>query len=99
MKTDSIKKQQPDLKTFESLCKEFEIYISELKTKWKGDNSPPQFKDVYEVLRPDQRKQVDDHINNWDRYVTPIAEDWWKERGYGVNWPDDTSKPVGYYRL
>lgn len=99
METDSNKKKQADLETFKSLCEEFKLYIDELKTKWNGDNRPPQFRDVYEVLRPDERKQIEDHINHWGIYIKPIAEAWWKERGYEVNWPDDNSKPVGYYKL
>ncbi len=99
MGTINIENNETDLETFESLCKEFRIYIDELKTKWKVNNRPPQFKDVYEILRPDEKAQIESHINNWDRYITPIAEEWWKQRGYGVNWPDDNSKPVGYYKL
>lgn len=100
METEIIDpKQQPDLEKFKSLCKEFKTYIHELKTKWDKDNRPSKFRDVYEVLRPDERKQIEDYIDRWARYITPIAEAWWKEHGYGVNWPDDNSKPVGYYRL
>ncbi len=99
METNSIENDKPDLQAFKSLCEEFKLYIGKLKTKWRDENKPSTFRDVYEVLRPDQIKQIDDHNNLWDRYVTPIAEAWWKERGYGVNWPDDNSKPVGYYKL
>lgn len=99
MQTNSIENEQPDLETFKSLCEKFQIYIGELKTEWRRNNRPPEFKDVYEVLHPDQKKQIENHINLWDRYITPIAEEWWKECGYGVNWPDDNSKPVGYYKL
>jgi D-mannonate dehydratase len=99
MASDTIKKQQTDLETFKSLCEEFKIYIGKLETEWKQNNKPPKFRDVYEVLRPDERKQIQDHINHWVSYVTPVAEEWWKDRGYGVIWPDDNSKPVGYYKL
>ncbi len=99
METNNIENEQPDLETFKSLCKEFETHIGKLKIEWTNDNSPPEFRDVLEVLRPHEREQIENHINRWDKYITPIAEAWWKERGYGVNWPDDNSQPVGYYRL
>ncbi len=86
-------------KEHQALSIEYEKYIEELRIKWKRENKPPQFRDVYEVLRPDQIKEIDDHINRWATYVTPFAEAWWKERGWGVIWPDDDSKPMQAYKL
>lgn len=76
-------------KEVDSLTAEYKIYINKLKFDWRSENKPPEFKDVYEVLRPHEREKIADHIALWSRYVTPIAEAWWKERGYGIVWPDD----------
>ncbi len=99
MEANKIEQEAADLEAFKLLDAEYRIYISELKTAWKHKNSPPQFRDVYEVLRPDQMEQLDDHIDLWARYVTPFAEQWWRERGYGVIWPEDDSKPMQLCKL
>lgn len=56
METSNIENDKPDLQAFKALCEEFKTYIGELKTKWRNENKPPTFRDVYEVLNTDQRK-------------------------------------------
>ncbi len=31
--------------------------------------------------------------------IGPVAEAWWKERGYGCVWPEDDSEPMKVYEL
>ena len=84
---------------FDSLNKEYETYISKLKAEWHRNNKPPQSRDVYEVMNREDREKVAWYIREWSIYITPFAEAWWKERGYGVIWPDDDSKPMKVYEL
>lgn len=91
---------------FDALDKKFREYVNKLKADWLAKN-PARVardifgvqKDVYEVMRPQDRAEVDGVIARWKDYITPIAEAWWKERGYAVVWPDDDSKPMKYYKL
>lgn len=78
---------------FDALSKEFEKYINELKRKWLSQNRIDS-RDVYEVMSQTQRAEVHRRIAQWSSYITPLAEAWWKERGYGVTWPADDSKPM-----
>lgn len=91
---------------FDALDKEFREYVNKLKTDWLAKNPANVArdifgvqKDVYEVMNQRDRDRVHAVIAQWGRYITPIAEAWWKERGYAVVWPDDDSKPVKYYKL
>lgn len=83
---------------FEALDKEFQAYIGRLKTEWLASNRS-RSKDVYEVMRPQERTEVHHCIDRWGKYVTPFAEAWWKVRGYEVVWPDDNSKPMQVRKL
>lgn len=79
---------------------EYEVYVRELRREWFAKNQPRvDSGDVYEVMRPDDKARVRGCIDRWKKYITPIAETWWKERGYGVVWLDDDSKPMQLYRL
>ena len=81
----------------DSLSVEYRSYIDKLEIAWKKENKPPSFTDVYEVLRPDQREEINQYMSNWAKYITPLTEAWWKVRGMGVQWPDDDSKPMQLY--
>lgn len=83
----------------DSLSEEYQTYINELKIAWKKKNKPPSFTDVYEILRQDQREQIDRYISDWAKYITPFAEAWWKKHGFGIIWPDDNSEPMQLYEL
>lgn len=78
--------------------REFRTYIEDLKSKWMTGKRVDS-KEVYEVMRPEDRARVDSIIDAWARYITPFAEAWWKERGYGVIWPDDNKEPMQVVRL
>ncbi len=82
----------------DALNKEYEGYIRKLRTAWLSQNRINS-NDVYEVMRPHQRAEVHQRIAQWGRYITPLAGAWWKERGYGVIWPDDDSQPMQVYKL
>ena len=86
---------QSDINT---LNREYELYIRDLRAEWLSRNRVNS-NDVYEVMRPGQRAEVRSRIAEWARYITPLAEAWWKERGYGVSWPTDDSQPMQVYPL
>ena len=81
-----------------ALNKKYEEYIRKLRREWLFENYVNST-DVYEVMSPEQRAQVDQRVAQWNRYITPLGEAWWKERGFAVIWPDDDSKPMGVYKL
>ena len=81
-----------------TLNKEYERYIRNLQAEWLSRNRVDS-RDVYEVMRPHERAEVHNRIAEWGRYITPLAEAWWRERGYGVIWPDENSQPMQVYPL
>ena len=81
-----------------ALYLEFKAYIKALQIDWLRENRP-ESRDVYEVMSNHDRREVHNCIRRWEEYVTPIAEAWWRERGYGVVWPDDNSQAMQVYRL
>lgn len=91
---------------FDALDKEYRGHINKLKADWLAKN-PARVtrdifgvqKDVYEVMCPHDRAEVHGVIARWKDYITPIAEAWWKERGYAVVWPNDDSEPMKLYKL
>jgi hypothetical protein len=78
--------------------REFRAYVDDLKRKWSSGMRVDS-KDVYEVMSARDRERVDNIIDAWGRYITPFAEAWWKERGYGVVWPDDNKEPMQVHKL
>jgi len=81
-----------------ALWQEFRAYVESLQRSWAARNRVHS-KDVYEVMRPKERAEVDACIAGWARHITPLAEAWWKERGYGVVWPDDNAQPMQLTKL
>lgn len=81
-----------------ALNKEYRAYIDKLKADWLSRNRM-RSGDVYETMRPEERHDVHRRIGAWTRYITPLAEAWWKERGYAVIWPEDDSKPMKVQKL
>lgn len=82
----------------EALGKEYEAYIAGLKRAWLAENRYHS-RDVFEVLAPAEQKEVHRRIRQWGVYVTPFAEKWWEQRGYGVRWPLQTSEPMKIFKL
>ena len=93
-----MKMTTPTQAEIDALNAEYETYIRQLRNDWLTQNRVNS-KDVYEVMRPEEREKVHQRINQWKRYVTPLAEAWWKKRGYGVIWPDDDSEPMKVHIL
>jgi hypothetical protein len=83
---------------FAALETEFRAYLDRLKAEWLSQNRV-QSRDVYEVMHPQERAEVHSRIALWSQYITPLAEAWWREHGYGIIWPDDDSKPMQVYKL
>jgi hypothetical protein len=80
------------------LNNEFRLYVENLKAAWLRQNQMNS-RDVFEVMRPEERAKVHGTIRQWERYITPLVEAWWKERGYGVTWPDHNLKPMQVHKL
>lgn len=72
---------------------EYEAYICELRIDWIAKNRSTS-RDVYEVMSPEDRKKVHNIIEEWGRYIAPLAEAWWKVYGGTVIWPEDNSEPM-----
>jgi hypothetical protein len=83
---------------FNALQEEFKNYVEELKRKWLAQNKIYSV-NVLEAMTKIELDEVKRRIRQWGVYIQPLAEAWWKERGYGVTWPDDDSKPVRYHKL
>ena len=83
---------------FKALDNEYREYIGKLKTSWLSINQV-ESKRVYEVMYPHEQAEVQGKISAWSRYITPLAEAWWKERGYGCVWPEDDSESMKVYEL
>lgn len=73
-------------------------YIESLRGPWSLKNRT-NFKEVYEVLRPEQQAEVHRRIAQGEYYIAPLAEVWWKERGFGITWPADNAEPMKVYKL
>ncbi len=102
MKRDDL--QEIEQKKFNALSQKYRLFIQDLKSKWLVENRTRSRglgfgNDCYETMSPNQRKDVDNKIKQWGIYITPLAEAWWKERGYGVIWPDDDKENMKLYKL
>lgn len=82
----------------DTLMREFIAYSENVRSEWDRKNRP-QFKNVWEVMSDFEREQVNRVIADWAAYIGPLADAWWKERGYKVIWPNDNSKPMQYEKL
>lgn len=82
----------------EALNIEFKTYIDKLRANWLSQNRL-RSNTVYEVMNTREREEVQARIHQWELYVTPFAEAWWKKRGYEVFWPEDSSKPMRVQKL
>lgn len=85
-------------KELDELNAEYREYIEGIRREWIAANWVRSNR-VYETMRDEEREEVHRRIEQWGRYITPIAERWWAERGYGCIWPDDDSEPMGLYLL
>jgi len=91
-------KKLSEQKEFEALNKEYLLYVTRLRRNWLRHNQV-ESKNVYEVMRPDERAKVEEKIPALAKYITPLTEAWWKQRGWGVIWPEGNSKTMQVYKL
>lgn len=82
----------------DALNKEYDAYINELRTNWLVLNRVNS-NDVYEVMSSREREDVRSRMAEWGRYVTPLAEAWWKKKGFGVIWPASDSESMKIHKL
>lgn len=93
----AAQKQAPPA-AFEQLDVEYRSFIEGIRRDWIAMNRVKSNR-VYETMRPDERAEVHRRIEQWGLYITPIAEKWWSDRGYGCIWPDDNDEPMQVYLL
>jgi hypothetical protein len=93
-----VAEAEPTQAEINVLNDEYKAYIDRLRVAWLAENRVHS-RDVYEVMRPEDQRRVHARIAQWATYVTPFAEAWWKERGFGVIWPDDNAEPMRIYKL
>jgi hypothetical protein len=88
---------------FNALNLEYGEYIGELKRKWLAENRMISngilASNVYETMDTEERAEVHGLINEWGQYITPLAEAWWKARGYKVIWPNDNEQNIKLQKL
>ena len=82
----------------EALGKEYKAYIAGLRRTWLAENRFHS-RDVFEVMAPAEQKEVRRRIDQWALHVTPLVEEWWRQRGYGVAWPAHSSEPMKVFKL
>ncbi len=89
----------PEEAAFRRLEAEFIPHIEDVRRKWMQENNRiPMGAGLYE-LDPQEQNRVKWVIAAWERYITPIAEAWWRERGYEIIWPEQSSDPCTYRKL
>lgn len=88
----------PSIAIASELHSEYVAFIEGVQRRWVKSNRVRSNR-VYEAMYPHEQQEVHDRIRQWGMYVTPIAERWWKERGYGCIWPEDDNDPMKLYRL
>jgi hypothetical protein len=81
----------------DALNTEYAEYIARLRRNWLAQNRSTS-RDVYEVMNDRDREEVKGIISRWVKYITPLAEKWWKEHGYSVVWPKNDSEPMQVYK-
>ena len=96
-KSEEINDEEERVK-FQALDIEYQEYIHKLKFEWKREN-PFHSDKVIEIWDTHDKERADSYAADWAYYVKPFAEAWWKERGYGIIWPNDNSKSSQIYKL
>ncbi len=91
--------QPKALDNFPELNRQFEDYINALRQEWLTKHRIKFGNVVYETMNPNERERVNSVIRSWGVYITPLAESWWKERGYGITWPENDTEPVEIFPL
>jgi hypothetical protein len=89
----------PEQAEFNALTAQFKSCVERLKSLWlRKYNRIPRGAGLYE-LDPEERQRADRVIAAWEKYITPLAERWWKKCGYEIVWPEHASDPCGYRKL
>ena len=93
----AIKKEftSEEISEFRRLHARYADIITRLRIIWVAKNKPHS-ENVWEVMHDSEKREVELVIHMWDRYVTPLAEAWWKRRGYTIHWPENNNEPCRY---
>ena len=88
------------IQEFNELQEQYQTEMEKLKPQWlRKNNSFKNHPDCYEVMREHDRKDVDGVIKSFEAYMTPIAEEWWKKRGWKLHWPTESESRCMYTKL
>ncbi len=92
------KRTQVDIaQEFQTLHAQYEEEMTSLRHAWLLQNNPfRNHPDCYEVMRESDRRGVAGVITSFEAYMTPIAEKWWKDRGWTMEWPTKTEPCCKY---
>lgn len=80
------------------LNEEYQRYIAGERTRWieargiRTDTLAP-------LLSQEARNKIENLSHAWSEHITPLAEAWWNQRGYGVVWPEEHTRPMQVYKL
>jgi len=82
---------------FRVLHTEYEAHMKELRSQWmRQNNTMINHPDCYEVMRDRDREEVHAIMRRYEAYITPIAEKWWKDRGFTLHWPTEEESRCAY---
>jgi hypothetical protein len=87
-----------DQTTCNALKVDYEAYIEQLKMAWNKEN-PFDSDRVVQTWNASERERWNQHAARWAKYVTPLAEQWCKEKGYRIIWPDDNTQPTRFEKI
>jgi hypothetical protein len=82
---------------FTALQAEYQEHMEELRFEWvRQNNTMRNHPDCYEVMRDQDRERVHGVMQSYNAYITPIAEKWWKDRGWTIQWPTADESRCSY---
>src|SRR5438045_989718 len=71
----------------EKLSPEYKKYVEDLQRRWVAANRS-QSQNCLEVMNKEERQEVQNIINRWNTYIKPLVEEWWKLRGWKINFTE-----------
>jgi hypothetical protein len=93
---DEPKKVREPSAQEKEFCVQYEQFVKSERAKWRANNPPPN--ELWELMSDREREVVYRLVDNWKNHITPLAEAWWKERGYIIHWPADDKGSCWYSR-
>lgn len=96
--TEPNTEEKVNSKSVRELDMEYQQFIAAERVKWNAENHIHS-NNVWETMYEFEREACRSLVKKWEYHITPISEKWWKDRGYGVIWPEDNKDPMKVYKL